>query len=370
MTTLKTIWAIVLSTCCINLCYAQILVTPQIPPQGLMQKKQLWNMLMVNNSGLPQQVQVQMWLSDRATGQKLLNGKSRTILLQKGATQLREDDFAPVQYNFSGGYATPDRNVGDLLIAGSYYICYALISAEPKVEALLSEECVNADVEPLSPPQLITPADTSMIETNYPSFNWIPPAPAAMFTDLKYEILIVEIKKGQNAYDAIQRNAPIYIQRYLNTPFLLYPSSYKALEPEKIYAWQVIAKNGTTYSQKTETWSFRIKADSASIVIDANAYTKLSKGYDANSYICHGNIRFEYNNETGDSTTTVNIYNVQADTRTLADTKEIELRQGQNFINMPIGYSSKYKSMQVYILEISNSRKEKWNLKFRYVKKD
>lgn len=370
MTTLKTIWAIVLSTCSITLCYAQVLVTPQIPPQGLLQKKQLWNLLMINSGGSPQYVQVQMSLSDRVTGQKLLNGTSRTILLQKGATQLREDDLAPVQYNFSGGYATLDRNAGDLLIAGSYYICYTLIGSDPKTETRFSEECINADVEPLTPPQLITPTDTATVETNYPSFSWIPPAPAAMFTDLKYEILIVEAKKGQNAYDAIQRNPPLYIQRYLNTPFLLYPSSYKALEPGKIYAWQVIAKNGNTYSQKTETWSFRIKDDSASIVIDANAYTKLSKGYDANSYICHGNMRFEYNNETGDSTTTVNIYNAQGDTRTLVDTKEIKLRQGQNFIDMPIGHSSKYKSMQVYILEIANSRRENWNLKFRYVKKD
>lgn len=370
MTTLKTIWAIVLSICSVTACYAQILVTPQVPPQGLMQKKQLWNMLFVNNSGIAQYVQVQMSLSDRITGQKLLNGTSRTVLLPKGATQLRDADFAPIQYNFSGSYASIDRNVGDLLMAGSYFICYTIIGTSQKSEIPLSEECINIDIEPLSPPQLITPADTAVVETNYPSFNWIPPAPASMFTDLKYEILVTEIKKGQNAYDAIQRNAPLYIQRYLSTPFLLYPSSYKALEPGKKYAWQVIAKNGTMYAQKTEVWSFSIKSDSNAIVIDANAYTKLNKGYDAHAYICHGNMRFEYNNETGDSVNTVKVYSIQADAKTLIDSKEIKLKQGQNFVDVQIGNNGKYQNMQVYVLEIINNRKENWNLKFKYVKKD
>lgn len=367
MTTLKIFWAIVLSMCSFSAAYTQVLVTPQVPPQGLMQKKQLWNMLFVNNSGIVQYVQVQMSLSDRITGQKLLNGTSRTVLLQKGATQLRADDFAPIQYNFSGSYATLDRNVGDLLMAGSYYICYTVMGTSHKSETPLSEECVNVDIEPLSPPQLITPADTAMVETNYPSFNWIPPAPASMFTDLKYEILITEIKKGQNAYDAIQRNAPLYIQRYLTTPFLLYPSSYKALEPDKKYAWQVIAKNGSMYTQKTEVWSFKIKDDSSSIVSSGNLYPKLTKGHTADAYITNSHLSFEYNNETGDSLVIVQMYDLRNYPSTIVETQKLTIKPGQNFINLKLK-TKLYAHMQDYLLEIANNRNEHWNLKFKFVK--
>lgn len=357
--------------CMLTVSYTQILVTPQIPPQGLLQKKQLWNILVINNSGIVQPVQIQMSLSDRATGQKLLNGTSRTIALPQGASQFREQDFAPIQYNFSGSYAAVDRNTGDMLMAGAYTICYTLISHNSKgIESPMLEECVQVDVEPLSPPQLISPADTSVVETSYPYFNWIPPAPAVMFSDLKYEIIVVELKNGQSPYEAIQRNAAIYIQRYLTTPYLLYPASYKTLEPGKKYVWQVIAKNGNLYSQKTEAWSFAIKEDSAATLIDAGVYVKLRKGYDAHNYICKGNMHFEYNNETGDTTTTVSIYTITGDQKQIVDTREVKLKQGQNFIDMKIGNTGKYQHLQAYLLEIVNNRKENWNLKFKYVKKE
>ncbi len=354
----------------IGFCAAQILISPQIPPQGLMQKKQLWNIMVVNNSGTPQPVRVQMLLTNPATGEKLLNGVSRVVVIPMGATALREDDFAPVQYNYSGAYSLSDRNTGDLMMAGNYMICYSLMEANPKAEMLLAEECVPTEVAPLSPPQLITPADTSELETSYPSFNWIPPAPLTMFSDLKYELLVTEVKEGQHAHEAIQRNAPLYIQRYLSAPFLLYPSSYKALEAGKKYAWQVIAKSGNTYSQKTETWTFHIKEESTARLIDGGVYTKLSRGYDAHSYICRGNMRFEYFNESGDTTAAVNIYRVQEDRRTPVDQRTVPLKQGQNFIEFNIRNNGKYSDRQVFVLEILNSRREQWNLKFKYLKKD
>lgn len=369
MKKLRTVWVLMLLCCgIVYTCYAQVLLTPQIPPQGLMQKKQLWNMLIINNSGIAQDVQIQMSLNDRTTGQKLLNGTSRVIILPKGASQFQEQDFAPVQYNFSGSYATVDRNTGDLLMAGSYTICYTLISRNGKgAESPLSEECINMDVEPLSPPQLISPADTSVVETKYPYFTWVPPAPLAMFSDLKYEILVVELRKGQTVYEAIQRNAPIFIQRYLNTPYLLYPSSSKALESGKKYAWQVIAKNGTMYAQKTEVWSFRLKSDSTSIVATGNLYPKLTKGYTAEAHTVGKSLSFEYNNETGDSLVAVQFYDLQSQPKRLVETQTLPIKPGQNFIIVKLK-PGLYKNEQHYLIEIANNRNEYWNLKFKYVK--
>lgn len=362
------IGTILLCICGIISAYSQILISPQIPPQGLMQKNQLWNILCINNSGFPQYVQIQLSLTKSVSEQPILTGTGRTFLLQKGTTLIRADDVAPVQYQYTS--ATTAIGAGDWLTAGSYNVCYTLSAPDEKIGTPSAEACLNIDSEPLSPPQLISPADTSIVETNYPGFNWIPPAPAMMFTDLKYELLIVEIKEGQSAYDAIQRNVPIYLHRYLPNPFVLYPSSSKALESGKHYAWQVIAKNGNAYSQKTEAWSFRIKDDSASVVIDSGAFTRMTRGFDAQSYICHGNMRFEYYNETGDSVTTVSIYAIQNDIRTLVDSRKIKLRRGQNFVSLKTGNGNTFKNMQVYLLEINNNRNERWNLKFKYVKKE
>jgi len=358
---------IIACTFLLSVSYGQIVITPQLPPAGLIQKSQLWNIILINNSGYAQQAQIQMSLTDRTTGQKLMVGSSRSVLIPKGATPFREADLGPIQYNYSAGYASIDRNLGNLLQAGGYIVCYTVLSNKGEAVSI-SEDCVSMDIEPLMPAQLLSPADTSVIETNYPAFNWIPPAPVNMFSDLTYEMILVEVKKDQNPYDAVQRNAPVFWQQYLTNPFLVYPSSINALKPGKKYAWQIVVNNNKTYVQKTQAWSFSIKNDSTAIVIDANVFPQLNKGFTAYSYICKGNMNFEYNNETGDSLVTINMYDLQNNPKTKIESRRIAMKAGQNFIDFKLETTGLYKDMHLYLLEIANSRNEFWNLKFKYVK--
>lgn len=359
---------LLLLTCCLllKISQGQVLITPQIPPSGLIQKSQLWNVVLVNSSGVEQHAQIQMSLSDRNTGQRLMVGSSRMLLISKGATALRESDLGPIQYNYSGNYANIDRNLGNLLMAGGYVVCYTILSNKGEATAI-AEDCVNMDIEPLSPAQLLSPADTVAIETNYPAFNWIPPAPVSMFTGLQYDFLLVEVKEKQSPYDAIQRNAPLYWQQHLTNPFLVYPSSVNALQPGKKYAWQVVVNNNKAYVQKTEVWSFTVKHDSLAIVIDNMVYPQLGKGVTAQSYICKGRMNFEYNNEAGDSLVIVHLYDIQNQSKVKVETRRIVMKPGQNFIDFGLN-SGLYKNMQLYLLEIANNRNEYRNLKFKYVK--
>lgn len=346
----------------------QILINPQLPAAGLLHKNQLWNILLISNYNYSISAQVQMTMTDMHSGQKILTGISGPFTISKGAKQIKEADLELIQYSYSGLNISLNNNAAGLLTAGKYMVCYTLITTDDKTGLPALEECVPVEIEPLAPPQLITPADTSWVESHYPNFTWLPPSPVAMVPQLRYEILLVEMKKEQNAYDAIQKNTPVYIQRSLSTAFLLYPSSAQSLEPGKHYAWQVIARSGEAYAQKTEVWSFKVKSDSAIIVIDANAYPKLGRGYDAHSYICRGSMKFEYNNETGDSLVRAVVYEWQGEQKREVESREIRMKPGQNFIEMEIGGIGKYKSGQQYLIEVINNRKETWNLKFKYVR--
>jgi len=348
----------------------QILINPQLPAAGLLHKNQLWNILLISNYNYSISAQVQMTMTDMHSGQKVLTGISGPFTFAKGAKQLKEADLEPIQYSYSGLNISLNNNATGLLTAGKYMVCYTLITNDNKTELPVLEACVPVEIEPLAPPQLITPADTSWVESHYPNFAWLPPLPAAMVPQLRYEILLVEMKKGQNAYDAIQKNTPVYMQSYLSTAFLLYPSSAQSLEPGKHYAWQVIARNGEAYAQKTEAWSFKVKTDSTTIAIDANAYPKLRRGYDAHSYTCTGNMKFEYNNETGDSLVNVAIYEWHGERQREVESRMIRMKPGQNFIEMETGGNGKYKSGHQYLIELINDRKETWNLKFKYVRED
>lgn len=363
----KHIFLLVVISCLVQAGYSQVLLTPQLPPGGLLQKKQLWNVIVVNNSSRSLDVQIQVTMVDRNSGQQIMNATSRMRSVARGATQLKEQDLAPIQYNFTGAYAATDRVTGDLLMAGGYIICYTVIAAHEKGITPLSEECVNIDIEPLSPPQLIHPADTSTIETSYPGFNWMPPAPLAMFTQLQYEILVVEMRKGQNPYDAIQRNIPVYRQQFLSSPVLQYPSSYKALEPGKTYAWQVVARNGAMYTQKTDAWSFSVKKEEQSLLMSSTMFPLLQRDDFSKTYLSEGLLAFEYFNETGDSSVVADVYSWQSGLGPKVESKKLKVKQGQNFLSVRLP-GNRYQPEAEYVVEIYNSRKERWNLKFKYVK--
>lgn len=354
-----------------SFCSAQILLTPQVPSMGLFQKKQLWNIVVINNSGAVREAQIQMNMTDAVTGRVYMQGLTRTIILSKGATLLKEQDLMPIQYSLTRDISSATGIGGDLIAVGNYTVCYAIAEHHGKgFELPSAEECIPVIVEPMSPPQLISPADTSVLDTRYPHFNWIPPAPLSMFNNLNYEIVIVEIKNGQSPYEAVERNAPYFIERYLNTPYLLYPASYKALEPGRNYAWQVIAKNGNSYAQKTDVWSFSIKKDSIAPSISNGTYVKLRKGFDANTYPTDGELYFEYNNESGDTLVSVSIYLLNDIQRQTIETKKVKLKQGQNFIHLKLGGSHRYQHNQEYILDLKNGRNEQWNMKLRYIKEE
>src|SRR5690606_8790989 len=150
-------------------------------------KNQLWNILFVSNYNYNIGAQVHMTMTDMNSGQKVLTGTSGPITISKGAKQVKEADLEPVQYSYTGLNIALTGNAAGMLIAGKYMVCYTLIANDNKTELPVSEECVPVEIEPLAPPQLITPGDTSWVESNYPYFTWLPPSPVTMVPQLHYD---------------------------------------------------------------------------------------------------------------------------------------------------------------------------------------
>jgi hypothetical protein len=362
---MKKIWSLLLiiNVLTSNYVHAQLAATLQVPLSGIVQKNDLWNMILVNSGSQIEQLQVQLQLSDNGTGRVIANGATRVFALPKGAKQIRVNDLMPVRYNqLSGGM----DNTGNFLSVGSFTACYTFYDTHSKDAIPLAEECIIIESGPLTPPQLNMPADNAQIETAYPQFSWIPPAPLTMFKNLNYELHLVEIKKGQSAEEAIRKNLPVYSQRGIKNIANNYPASFAALQKGKLYAWQVIAKDNNTYAAKTEAWSFSVKQDSVWINIDKAGYAKLQQGTNAVFYTCTSSLKFEYFNETGDSTIALKFYSREGNGNRPIFIKNIKINPGQNFINEDVFQKKGFSSGEIYSLEVINSREEKWGLKFKY----
>src|ERR1700754_3454582 len=79
---------------------SQVSIVLQVPPTGVMQKNQLWNMALINASADARSVSIQLTLLDVRDGQSVLTAETRPILLTKGTTMITAKDVSPVQYDY------------------------------------------------------------------------------------------------------------------------------------------------------------------------------------------------------------------------------------------------------------------------------
>lgn len=233
---------------------AQISLQPSIPAVGLVQKSQLWNVLLVNSSAKSYDCQLGLVLRDRATGQEIMTASTGQFTIAPGSKQLNTNIVSPVQYNYI--LAGIDNNMQGLLPVGLYTACYCLISKD----GTLAEECIQFDTEPLTPPMLIQPADSSILEVAPNQFSWVPPAPDGMFDRLHYDVIITEVNEGQKANEAIEENIPFYNEGNQIANILSYPTPSPSFVKDKWYAWQIIARDDRNYAGKSEVWVFKVSS--------------------------------------------------------------------------------------------------------------
>ncbi len=248
---------------------AQVTLQLSVPAAGMIQKSQLWNVMVVNSTNKQYDCRLELVLRDRITGQEVMTATTGQFTIAAGSKQLNATLLSPIQYNdvLTGA----GNRLQGLLPAGSYTACYALSSTTLK-EANLAEECISFDAEPLSPPMLIFPADSSQLDIAPTQLSWTPPTPDGMFDRLHYEIAITEIKEGQKAAEALQENMPFYTDGTLYTNRLNYPGTATGFEKDKWYAWQVVARDDRNYAGKSEVWVFKVKATAKQPAANGDAY--------------------------------------------------------------------------------------------------
>ncbi|KYP14056.1 hypothetical protein [Flavihumibacter sp. CACIAM 22H1] len=238
---------------------AQVSLSLQEPPAGIVQKNQLWNLALVNAGAGTLELSVVMTLMDISTNQPVLSGTTKTFFLPKGVKQIRLAEVGPINYTYTSPIFS--RLNESLLPVGLYQACYYVYGGNKDGEGILAEDCVPVEVQPLSPPQLNFPADSAILSSKNILFAWLPPTPANLFADLNYDLLVTEIRSDQTPAAAIQENLPIYFGRQLKNISSNFPASGNKLDTAKWYAWQIIAKNGQTPAGFSETWIFKIQPD-------------------------------------------------------------------------------------------------------------
>jgi hypothetical protein len=348
-----------------GLVHAQYTLQPTLPTAGMVQKSQLWSVLVVNSSANAINCRLELTLRDRTSGLEQLTATTAEFSLNKGAKQLNNTLLAPVQYNTLGmGFIK--RGNDELLPIGNYTACYRLSSVGTK-PAVLAEECLSFDIEPLSPPLLSFPADSSILAIQPSQFSWTPPSPAILFNQLAYDVLITEILPGQKPEEAMQQNLPFYTAP--NTPYnmLAYKGMGAKLQKDTWYAWQVVARDERSYAAKSEVWVFKVKDSLPQANATAVSYYALSSTAPATVTIDKEKELFvQFYSYERDHEAKLTIQQIGGN-RPLED-RAIKVSYGDNYLAIPIPAS--VESNKAYQLTLTDIKGKKHMLLFKKEKKD
>lgn len=342
---------------------AQISISVQEPPAGIVQKRQLWNLALIN-SGSPIDVVVGLTLIDLSDNQPALTAFTRFITLNKGVRQLKLSDIEPIDYQ----YVSPafSRLSDALLPVGNYQACYTVYVNGKEEKFVLAENCIMLDVQPLSPPQLTMPVDSAAIQNPWPQFSWLPPAPVTLFNDLNYDLIVTEVRSDQSAGAAIQENLPIYNVRRLTTMVNNYPSSNKTLDTGKVYVWRVIAKNGETFAAQSEVWTFKITQEAPKKLTPVNGVyldLKSSSAYTGTAMIGDDVLGIRYYSYDKSREAVIKFLDEKGEV-----VKELKrtIEYGNNFLVFKLDHS--FKTENTYSIELTDLNMTRYRASFRMSK--
>jgi len=341
--------------------HAQISMTLQVPPFGVMVKNQLWNMLLVN-AGQTTTVRISMTMLDEKMNQLVLTAVSPPLVLTRGARQVQAKDLGPIDYTYNGP-AIADRNPNGLLPVGNYQVCYSLGTGIKTQQAL--ETCILLSVDPLSPPLLNTPADEAQVYTSSPQFTWLPPTPAGIFGDLSYDLVLVEVLSGQGKADAIEQNIPVYSGGLIRDLYLNYASSYTALDTGRLYAWRIVAMNNGLPAAMSDIWTFKVvRAPLPGIHTTENPYLTLRRGLDPSIAAGTPTLQVNYDNAPADTSAHYTITSLNDRGNPIVQQGQLSLSRGQNLLQVVLSKTAAYDRKKVYLFTLVNGRNESWTLKF------
>lgn len=337
----------------------QISIQPLVPPGGIIQKNNLWNIAVINTSSSGFDCRIELILRDRASGIEVLTATTGDFRTEPGAKQLNASILMPVQYNYFSAAVTSRSD--DFIPIGDYTACYRLTAGKN----IIAEECVSFDSEPLSPPMLINPADSSALESAPSQFTWIPPAPMNLFGHLQYEVIITEILPGQKAEEAMQQNLPFYTEPNVPVNNLTYRGMATDFEKDKWYAWQVVARDDNNYAGKSEVWVFKV-TESGIIppIVQGFPYVKLKMNEPDMAIAPNGILKLSYTSRGKDSLINVVVTDM-TELKSSAYSFNAQIKPGENLIQYDLKKILKPAEGKTYSAELSNTSGEKWMLLFK-----
>jgi len=306
-------------------------------------------------------------VSERKAG-RVLTIKTPAFSLNPGNNIIPATAVRPAKIQFSNNRMANQIQQNGVFPEGDYEYCYTLSpeqgNYDPEVPA---EQCFDAEVAPFSPLNLTEPDDKSKSCERRPMFSWQPSFPSV--PGATYHLILTEVKSGQNAVEAVNYNLPTVSQQGIVSPVLVYPNTYRELEPGKKYAWQVSLYKNQTVLNRSEVWEFTVDCKDSvekKVEITNDGYRDIEDLLHGNYYVTYDAIKFLIVNSYGKHELDYEIECLTDPQLNLKHLPKIKIEHGKNKVIIDLINNSSFKPDFHYILRIKLPNGETKSLRVLY----
>jgi hypothetical protein len=249
--------------------------------------------------------------------------------------------------------------------AGDYEYCFTLNFSGSGAD-LPVEQCFSYELIPFSELHLSEPYDRDTICEKRPLLSWQPLLPG--ISGSAYQLVISEIKSGQNAVEALNYNLPVLNQSMISSPILPYPSIARELEEGKSYAWQVTAYKDQTILNRSEVWTFRVgcRENKKPPVMAEDGYRDIEDLARGNYYVAVGTIKFVVLNAYNEQAFKYQIENLNNPGKKIKGMPKVKLLKGKNKILIDLANTDSFTDGNSYIMKLWLPDGTAKNLRFIY----
>lgn len=254
-----------------------------------------------------------------------------------------------------------------LFPTGEYDYCFALTIRNTDNPPF--EQCFSYSLAPFTELSLIDPFNKDTICSKRPVLSWEPLIPA--IPGSYYQLVLSEVKTGQNATEALNYNLPLINQRSLISPVLPYPSMGRELQQGKKYAWQVTAYKDLTILNRSAVWEFVVDCkDSLNKDEEEtdNGYRDIEEGAYGNFYAAHGKLKLMIVNDYAPQDLNYEIYAVIGYGQKIKRLPKVRLLYGKNKVSIDLANVKGLVPHQYYVMNILFANGDRKSLRFLYEK--
>ncbi len=335
---------------------------------GMLNKKSLFDFQVTSGSNTPKNVLLKGTVKYRNQPYKV--SYTLKFLAQPGVNNIGEHAHRAV-FEYSSTSVKELFELFDRLPEGTLQYCVILQSADGESTITGVEDCTFGKNEDLFLINLVDPGNKAELYELNPMLSWVANYPFA--SSLAYKIKVVEMKKDQNAINAIKRNNHVYEEKGLMQMSVNYPIYAKPLQVGNTYAWTVDAYYKDLLLGAAEPWQFTIVEDSILKSVSLNpAYIDLEKESGVYQLYAPGIIKIKYTlRDLNAEVLQVELLDKNKNAVALPkELKKLDAVIGDNRYELNLKEYLSLNHIKDYVLKISNSAGKVYQIPFKYVNPD